>query len=155
MYLFYIVDEEVKSFMNKLLRDYIFDNFEVRNIKIQTFVKYDINCNLSNDYIRENKKERFFCNWEEIKPYIFQIIKGKKKPLRIKIIFSMPEKKALEIHNNAKALFLNLNFENDIITFTTGTSQINFSMNKEVDIAWEEYIKEFFKKHNIMTINEI
>jgi len=155
MYFFYIVGEEVKTFMNKLLKDCTFDDFEVRNIKIQTFVKYDINCNLSNDCIKENKKERFFCNWGEIKPYIFQIIKGKKKPLSIKIIFSMPEKKALEIHNNAKALFLNLNFENDVITFTTGTSQINFNMDKKVDILWEEYIKEFFKKYNIATVNEI
>jgi hypothetical protein len=40
-------------------------------------------------------------------------------------------------------------FENGKITFTTGTAQKNFSMDKSLDEVWENKVKEIFNKLGI------
>lgn len=150
MFVFYIKESEVKKFMNALLKEEVFDNFEVRNVELETFVHYEISCNIKNDSnVEQNVQKRFFCLWSELKPYMFQLIKGKKKPHYFKIILSLQEDDILKISDNAAAMFLNVNFENDIIMCTTGTSQKKFTMDKIVDNIWEETVKQFFLDHNI------
>lgn len=150
MYTFYIISSEIKDFMNKLLKDTAFDFFEVRNIELETFVKYEIKGNLNKDYFEQDKEnERFFCNWQELKPYVFQLIKGNKKPKNMKFVFSFPQNEMNNLSENAAALFLNLSFENNTVICTTGTSQKKFSLDKHLDTIWEKYIKDFFNKIQI------
>lgn len=147
MYTFYIISSEIKDFMNKLFKDDVFDFFEVRNVELETFVKYEIKGNLNNDFFEYNKEyKRFFCNWKELKPYVFQLIKGNKKPKNMKFVFSFPQNEIDNLSENASALFLNLSFENNTVICTTGTSQKNFSLDRNLDIIWEKYIKDFFNK---------
>ncbi len=142
-----------KSFMNKLLRESIFDDFEVRKIEVQTFTHFEISGIIDKNFYAVEEQEnikRNFCIWSEIKPIVFNLIKGNKLPRFIKIIFSLDEEKMLQISENAAALFLNISFENNVIICTTGSSQKNFSLDKSVDIAWEEYICEFLKNNDIL-----
>lgn len=148
MLVFYIVDDEVKKFMNKILREESFDKFEVRNIELETFIKYEIKCNINKEYLEENE-ERFFAKWSELKPYIFQLVKGKKKPKYFKIVFSLSDNEMSTLFKDAAAMFLNVNFENDKIVCTTGTAQKNFSLDKKINIVWEDYVEKFFKNADI------
>lgn len=166
MYIFYISKSEVKKFMNAILKSDSFDFFEVRSVEIETFVKFDIIGNLKesqNDMSAEenngqnsenDENKKFFCEWGRIKPYAFELIKGKTKPKFMKIVISADSELCKKISPNAAALFLNFVFENDIVTCTTGSAQKNFSLNKDVENNWEEYVKKFFKHIGIFVSEE-
>lgn len=144
-----ISEDETNIFMNKLLRENIFDNFQIRDIDIKTITDFKISgVKLAHE---ENIQ---FLTWFEIKNHIVSIIKGKELPRHIKIIFSIPDDSLEKIHTNANALFLNLTYENKQVTIITGTSQKKFEMNKSLEDAWETFIVAFFKKNGI-NIKEI
>lgn len=156
MYVFYISDSEVKNFMNKILRENYFDDFELRNVQIKSFAKFDIDGKIERKFCENNNDfsdDIFFCKWKKIKPYVFNFIKGKVKPSYMKIVISAPENLLQQISENAAALFLNFVFENDKVC-TTGVSQKNFQLNKKLDLAWEEYVRSFFKNIQITTYEQ-
>lgn len=148
MYSFYIDKDDVKTFMNELIKKDTFDKFEVRSCDITTFVTYSIDCRINRSWY-EDETTRFFCKWGELRPYIYNIIKGNKKPKSIKIVMALSEKAAAKIHPNGKACFINIVFEEERVAVVTGTAQIEFSLDKSLDFAWEDKVKEFFKKLNI------
>ncbi|WP_317366448.1 DUF5721 family protein [uncultured Tyzzerella sp.] len=148
MLVFSIENDEVKIFMQKLLREEAFDKLEIRNISLETIVKYEILGNINKDYLQEDEN-RYFVKWKELKPYIVSIIKGNVKPKFFKIVFSLDDNIVNSVCDNANAMFLNITYQNDKITGTTGTSQKVFSLDKKEDKVWEDIILKFFKKNGI------
>lgn len=148
MLVFSIEDDNVKVFMQKLLKEEAFDKLEVRNIALETIVKYEILGNINKDYLQEDEN-RYFVKWKELKPYIVSLIKGNIKPKLFKIVFSLDDKTVNSLCDNANAMFLNIMYQNDIITGTTGTSQKAFSLDKKEDKILEDIILRFFQKNNI------
>lgn len=148
MLVFSIEDEEVKIFMQKLLKEDSFDKLEVRNITLETIVKYEIIGNINRDYLQEDEK-RYFVKWKELKPYIINLVKGNIKPKFFKIVFSLDEETVNNLCDNANAMFLNITYQNNVIAGTTGTSQRAFSLDKKEDKIWEDIILKFFKKNGI------
>ncbi len=142
-----IMESEIKQFMSYLIKEDKFDSFETRGIEITMFTKINISCAVEKDFYENKEDLPDFCSWSLLKPYVFNIIKGNTRPKNMKIVFSFKDTK--EIHDNAKALFLNILFDNNMILCTTATSQINFSLDKNVDFSWEDYIKGFFKNLGI------
>ncbi len=148
MLVFSIEDDNVKIFMQKLLKEEAFDKLEVRNIALETIVKYEILGNINKDYLQEDEN-RYFVKWKELKPYIVSLIKGNIKPKLFKIVFSLDDNTVNSLCDNANAMFLNIMYQNDIITGTTGTSQKAFSLDKKEDKILEDIILRFFQKNNI------
>ncbi len=148
MLVFSIEDEEVKIFMQKLLKEDSFDKLEVRNITLETIVKYEITGNINRDYLQEDEK-RYFIKWKELRPYIINLVKGNIKPKFFKIVFSLDDETVNNLFDNANAMFLNITYQNNIIAGTTGTSQRAFSLDKKEDKIWEDIILKFFKKNGI------
>lgn len=151
MKLYNVIPEETNNFMNKLLKEGIFDNFQVRDIDIKTFTQFKIDCvkyKIENSQDEENPKIQFLT-WVEIKDYVINIIKGKKLPQHIKLIFSIPDDSLEKIHENAGSLFINLTYENNQVTILTGNSQKKFELNKNVDDAWDKFVINFFKKNGL------
>ena len=148
MLVFSIEDEEVKIFTQKLLKEDSFDKLEVRNITLETIVKYEITGNINKDYLQEDEK-RYFIKWKELKPYIINLVKGNVKPKFFKIVFSLDDETVNNLCDNANAMFLNITYQNNIIAGTTGTSQRAFSLDKKEDKIWEDIILKFFKKNGI------
>ena len=151
MLAFSIEASDIKDFMNKLLKEQTFDFFQVRSVEVKSIAKFEIDGSLNKDYLNtEASEERKFCRWGELRPYVFNIIKGSQKPKSIKIVFSYEPELAIALNANAKALFLNIYFENNAVNCTTATSQINFSFEKDLDNDWNEFIKTFFKDNSIV-----
>lgn len=141
-----------KIFMNTLLKGNLFDSFEVRTAVIQTFIKFEISGTLDKSYYSISEQENInneYCLWKDLKPIIFQLIKGNKLPKFIKIVLSLTKAQLQEFDSEAEALFLNIIFENGKINCITGCSQKNFSLDKKLETKWDEYIKEFFVSNNI------
>lgn len=150
MYTFNIDSAQNKLFMNKLLVEKNFDDFEIRECTIVTKATFTIDGKFNKDWNENESKS--YCSWGEIRPLAFEIIKGKKKPLYMKYIFAYSGEKALSFHHNAKACFINIIFKNDLVTVNTGTAQVEFSMNKDLEQVWDGFVTEFFKALGITPI---
>ena len=138
----------VKTFMGQILREDIFDMFEVRSIDIAVATRINIDGQLEAGPQEDDSegKKPGFATWGALRPLVLGIIKTSPKPGYMKIVFSYPAVGACEIHANAAALFLNMAYENDTVTFTTGASQREFALDKTLDANWDEWVRGFFTK---------
>ena len=72
----------------------------------------------------------------------------------MKFVFALPETQTAAFPN-ASALFLNLVFSNGKVLGTTAVAQTSFSLQKDTDIAWETWIKDFFQRENIPILLDV
>ena len=138
----------VKGFMGRLLREDLFDGYEMRAVEITAATRISIDGALESaaeaTADTAGVKKGGFITWGAVRPLVYEIIKHCSKPKHMKIIFAQRE--AREVHDNAAALFLNLVYENDDLTFTTATAQRAFVLDKTLDAAWDERVRAFFAK---------
>jgi len=130
--------------MGQLLREPIFDVFEVRSVDVVTTTRTNFDGGIVTDESEDEQKKQSFISWKALRPLVYEIIKASPKPRTIKIVFSYHAEGLVDIHTNAAALFLNLVYENDTVLFTTGVAQKEFIFEKTLDIAWDEWISAFF-----------
>jgi len=130
---------DVKSLMNKLLKEDVFDNFEARTVQVVSFSKFDIQGE---------------APWSKLRPFVLSIIKSGERPKSFKLVLALDKESTKELHANAAVAFLNIQLEGEEIICTTGTSQTNFALDKSLDHVWEDYINNFFLQHNIITKRE-
>ena len=144
---------ETKQFMSELLKSDTFDTFEVKLVDIETFIKISLNCKINKTFFDLNEQENIkndFALWKDIKPIVYKIIKGKKLPKNLKIVLSLPKDLVKEISSSSTTMFLNIIYENKEIVCITGISEKVFSLDKSSEQKWDNTIKTFFKKHNIL-----
>jgi len=147
----------IRTFMGQLLREEIFDTFEVRSVEVATAVRINIDGQRAaeaeiTEGSAESQKPKF-STWETLRPLVYGIIKASPKPKHVKVVFSYKASEACNIHANAAALFLNFAYENDSVTFTTGAAQKEFLFEKSLDIAWDEWVKVFFEKVGLQVMD--
>ncbi|MCD8239180.1 MAG: DUF5721 family protein [Clostridiales bacterium] len=140
-----IKGSQIKTFMNEFLKGTAFDFYGVKHMEVFSAAKFETDGKINPDFLPE-KQERDYCLWSELKPYAFALIKGKIKPKVFRTVLALPEDKLGLIHENAASLHLTISFENDSVTFLTGGSQKKFTLDKEVDRAWDGYIKKLLLK---------
>ena len=142
---------DTKHFMAQLLKGTTFDFFQFRQGELTTFAAFVIEGKRNLDfYAAEEAEEGFspYVTWGEMRPYVFQLIKGNRLPKEIKLVFALPEDKLQNLPNTAAA-FLNIFFKNNELFCTAAISQETFSLNKGGEQLWEEYVLKFFRKHEI------
>ena len=140
---------DVKGFMGKLLREGFFDDFEARSVEIMGRNRVAIDGAIENagEESDDDKTKQGFSTWGELRPLAYEIIKSGAKPSFVKIVFS--HQNPANVHPNAAALFINMVYENDCVTFTTATSQREFALNKSVDDVWSDSVQRFFSESGI------
>ena len=139
----------IKGFMGRMLREDMLDEFEVRGVEIGVDIRISINGALEAVTEDETPKPQGFTTWGALRPLVYTIIKSCPKPKLLKIVFSYSAKDAHQLHTNAAALFLNMVYENDNLSFTTATAQKEFALDKTLDNSWDEWVRGFFIQKNI------
>ena len=140
-------ESQVRGFMNRLLKEELFDAFEVRSVEINALTRVDVSGELSGD-------SRTFATWAQLRPLVVAIIKNHQMPRYLKIIFSYAAETVSSIHQNASALFLNLVYESGGLHFTAATAQKLFSLDKSLDEEWEKYVNSFFSRNGVPVKNK-
>ena len=140
-----IEQPQTKSVMNKILKEDSFDGFDIRSAVICSFARFEITGVADRDTEGEETAKKQFCKWGELKPYVFNIIRGGQKPKLFKLVFSLDTERTEADFPGAAALFLNVSFERDEINITTGTAQKTFSLDKTVENTWDVYAGSFIK----------
>ncbi len=148
--------ENVKQFMHLLFKTDVFDKYEIHQAIATTFTTFEVTGDINESFFdEENKPQRKFCTWDEIRPFIFSVIKGSKLPKHMKIVLSAPEELRNNLCENASALFINVNYENNILTIITGYSLKTFSLNKDHEIIWDNFVEDFIKENNISVSTQL
>ena len=169
MLAFSIQGPYVKDFMQHLFSHDTFCGFEVRGITLHSFTYFEISGESINseetinssehDNLGEgingegNKGKSVYYSWEELRPYVRHILKGREKPRAMKLVFARAGPG--ELHPNAAALFMNMSYESngamgDKLSCTTATSQRQFDLDRSVDKLWDGWVLEFFKSKGIV-----
>lgn len=136
-----------KTLMAHLLKGELFDHFTIRQAEVNSFASFSINGTKEESYITDEEPE-LYCLWADIKPFVFQTVRGKKLPKSMKLVFSLPKQKT-ERYPNAKAVFLNLLFRDGSLLCTTSVAEETFSLEQKATKQWDEDVLNFFKKHEI------
>jgi len=150
---------QVRSFMGRLLREDVLDDFEVRGIEIGISTRVSINGMLepseteSTEETPPTKIPTTYITWEALRPLVYSIIKTSSKPKLVKIVFSYKAQESTTIHKNAAALFLNMVYESDTVSFTTATAQKEFALDKSLDDSWDEWVRGFFVRKGIVVMD--
>lgn len=156
--------EDIKSFMNKLLRSTIFDDFEVISLDLTILSRYSIDGKINTSFLSTDEKEiignRQYIKWSEVKDTVFHILKGSKAPTNIKIVFtlsqnaknSIVEKSNTNLNtNDINGFYINIVFENNNLKIITGTNYKLFTLDKSIEQYFDKSIKKFFLNHQIVT----
>lgn len=154
--------DDIKQFTAKLFVGETFDQFLVREANIVTFNTFSIDGHIRQGYytdkeLEENQIEDLSA-WSVMKPICFSLIKGKKLPGSFQVVLQIPPKDVerfllysqLPIAlNQVNGLYINIRYEEDHLSCITGTSLSFFTLDKSIDLEWDEAVKLFLKEQEI------
>lgn len=154
--------EDQKIFTKELLTGTAFDNLLCSKVVIHHNIDYVIEGRYNLDfYSGEERDEKAICgfaSWAEVKPHIFQIMKGKHLPLSFQIILRASQQTITKLlassgssllPEQVEGLFLNILYNDNQLSITTGSSYSLFTMDKSLELAFDEAIKKLITRLNI------
>ncbi len=144
-----------KNFMNSLLISDQFDSFLTEEATITTFNTFHIDGHIVKDFFDSEETDNLplFSSWSDIKPFCFQIIKGKKTPVSFHVVLhatpSLIEQLAATeactiTANLIRSLALNIRYDNGKVSCITASALTTFIPDKSIDKIWDNYICQFF-----------
>lgn len=158
---------DVKEFMSKLLIKDTFDTFYLSELEIVTFYKVHLSGRLNQDWYSGEEREalgaREYSWWKEVKPLVFQMVKGSRTPQFMKIVFALDEERTNGLleelggrfkRDVVEGLYLNLRYENHQLHLTSGTSLRIFTLDKELELQWDGYVKTYLREKGIAALEE-
>lgn len=143
---------EMNRFMGKLLKGESFDGFLLKEGFLRTSMEYRFQGRLFPEYFdteeQENHQEEYTF-WGEMKPFIFELVKGKRTPLAFSFILLLEKNETTEllarrtVHagEDSPSLFLQIRFEHGTGRIITGTARNIFTLDKSLEEAWDDEVK--------------
>ncbi len=154
--------KEVKKFMAKLLGQNDFDEFQLSEAEVQVAAGYKINGHRNRNFYSDEEWEVFeepeLLRWEEVRPMVFQMIRGSKTPTALSVVLRQTRARTAHLLQESGAalrmedvtgLYLNLKFAEGSLMIVTGTGLATFLPDKQLEHAWDAWVKEFLKKQEI------
>lgn len=155
---------DIKDFMNKFLRSEIFDHFLLQEGVIHSAASYVIDGRVNKGFYSENELEELslkdcsFLPYAMLRGNFFDLIKGKKTPSSFKFVLLLsPENLRRTLtstgssfsENDITGVFINIRYQSQLLTLTTGISYNIFSTDKTLDNEWDRLVRQFLKQHEI------
>ena len=155
---------EIKDFMNKLLRSETFDHFLLQEAVIHSGASYIIDGKLNKEFYDQTELEELgieqfrFLPFSMLRSNCFDLIKGKKTPTSFKFVFLLsPDNLSRTLastgtvftENDITGIYLNLKYQNQLLTLTTGISYTIFSTDKTLELQWDLLVKKFLNQNEI------
>ena len=147
---------EMNRFMGKLLKGENFDGFLLKDGFLRTSIEYRFQGQLFAEYFdtaEQEKLEEKYIYWGELRPTVFELIKGKRTPLAFSFTLLLPKNDTAELlarrqvnmSGDSPSLFLQIRFEHGMGHIVTGTARNTFTLDKSMEEAWDEEVKQLFR----------
>ncbi|MCI9053290.1 MAG: hypothetical protein HFI05_15500 [Lachnospiraceae bacterium] len=153
---------DIKGFMAKLLLKEIFDEFLVIEAEISTDIRFSIDGHIQEEFFtieeREELPKERIALWKRLRPICFELIKGKKTPKNMKIVFRMKQEMVRSLlqetglpyrEEDIEGLYLHIRYEKESLYCITGVSMRIFTMEKGLEHSWDKKVQEFLKTSEI------
>lgn len=148
-----------KNIMNALLISGQFDSFLVEEAVITTFSTFHIDGHLVRDFYDAGELEELessgrstaFSLWSAVRPFCFQLIKGKKTPVSFKVVLHAAPQIVEKIAANPecgvaanliRSLVLSIRYDAGKVTCITGSAFTTFIMDKSAEHLWDAYVRQ-------------
>ena len=168
---------ETGDFMRKLLLQSVFDKFELVEGELVTKMSWSIDGSIRKEFFDDSGMNetdgtddsedaaalRRYCLWGEVKPIVYEMIKGKKLPVRFSFVLRLSDENTrwlLEKHQLTQlsglvsGLFLNIRYQNRKLSCTTGLAYRSFVMDKSLDKIWDETAAQYLRQNHIASEEE-
>ena len=143
---------EMNRFMVKLLKGESFDGFLLKEGFLRTSMEYRFQGRLFPDYFDTEEQEKYqeeYMFWGELKPFVFELVKGKRTPLAFSFTLLLTKndttellaRRSLNVGEDSPSLFLQIRFEHGTGRIITGTARNIFTLDKSLDEAWDDEVK--------------
>ena len=94
--------------------------------------------------------EEKYVYWGELRPTVFELIKGKRTPLAFSFTLLLTKndtmqllaRRSVQVGEDSPSLFLQVRFEHGTGRIITGTARNMFTLDRTLDEAWDEEIKQ-------------
>ena len=149
--------ENIKKFMAGFLGGNLFDDFLMREGKLSMNIAYEFDGKILKEFYDTEEWEEMktypYVMWQEEKEKIFSLVKGKKTPLSFQFVMMLkPDlvsnilaKYNLAIREDEVAgLFINILYDRQGLKCTAGVSRKTFVLDKTLEEAWDQEVKERF-----------
>ena len=147
---------EMNRFMGKLLKGENFDGFLLKEGFLRTFMEYRFQGRVFPDYFDTEEQTNHteeYVYWGEIKPFVFDLVKGKRTPLAFSFTLLMAKnetarmlaRQAVNVGEDVPSLFLQIRFEHGVGHIITGTARNTFTLDKSLDEAWDAEVRQILK----------
>ena len=132
-----------------------YDSFYLYEARVKTKLDYYINGKLNKAYFDSEQAEELpeYIEWKDIKQTVYDYIRGKRLPIAFKIILMFNREninRLLEMNHlpvsseDVGALFLNVVYEHETLSVTTGTSLKIFTLDKILEQVWDDTVKKYY-----------
>lgn len=152
-----------KNYMNQLLAGTAFDPFLLIEGTLSTAITYTFDGHINHDFFPENERGAEmlpyeFMPWSELKPNIYNLVKGINPPLYMKLVMQLKPDKMQQLLQKAapdtdfsslKSLIITLKYDAEGVIITTGTSYHTFVPSHEADILWDNSIRHYLSGLNL------
>lgn len=147
--------KDVKSFMTNILIKDMFDKFLLEEASITTYNTFNIDGHIIKSYFTDEEYENInesLSYWHNMKPICFDLIKGKKTPVKFKFILKADSKLTANIlEENSLSfsladiggLYINIRYENNNLDCISATNLNVFTLDKSIENIWDKYIQKF------------
>ena len=155
---------DIKDFMNKLLKAEVFDHFLLQEAVITGAATYTINGQITKGFfdeeelIEQHLEGLRFLPFSMLRKTCFDIIKGKKTPSSFRFVFLLsPENQKKTITSigssfkdeDVTGMYINLRYQNQLLSLTTGISYNVFSIDKTLENQWDKMVMKFLSQNEI------
>ena len=157
----YFEISKIKEFTAQLFAGTAFDEYLLSEVLICTAATFTIDGHVNESFVGEDgmKSAPFregLVSWQKIRPVCYEIIKGRKVPSRFRIVLKYPERMLDQflsesglqgMKDQVGGLFININYQNQQLSCTTGTALRTFSLDKSLEGLWDEYAKKLLQMY--------
>ncbi len=147
--------DEKTEYLKELFEKEKYDSFYLYEVRVKTKLDYYVNGRLNREYFDTEEQADLpeYVEWKDIKQIVYSYIKGKRLPIGFKIILMFNREnisRLLEMNNlpvkteDVSALFMNVVYEHEALSVTTGTSLKIFTMDKTLEHVWDDTVKKYY-----------
>lgn len=156
---------EMNRFMGKLLKSETFDGLLLKEGFLRTNIEYCFQGQLFADYYDTSEQELLdekYVHWREVRPTIFELVKGKRTPLAFSFTLLLTKtdttallaRRQVHVGEDSPSLFLQIRFEHGTGHIVTGTARNIFTLDKSLEEAWDEEVRQLMKAMELTVENE-
>ena len=147
---------EMNRFMGKLLKGENFDGLLLKEGFLRTSMEYRFQGRVFPEYFDTEEQEKHtedYTYWGEVKPFVFELVKGKRTPLAFSFTLLVAKnetaellaKRSVHVGEDSPSLFLQIRFEHGVGRIITGTARNFFTLDKSLDEAWDAEVRQMLK----------